>query len=691
MARLTIDKARLIGPGSGALVRFIRLVHRTARIVCDPPDAVARFASHHPMIFAMWHGQFMMLPVLNPSSVKVRIMVARHGDAELIGGVLQQFGMDLIRGAGAGGRKRDRGGARALLAARAALDEGFSVGMTADVPPGPARRAGLGIVMLAKISGKPIVPVAVASSRYRSLDTWSRMTINLPWSTIGVVVGEPIRVAAEADEAALEAARLAVEQAMNDATRRAYAICGADPARATPDTADPSAAPAPPGRRLKLYRALMRAAEPLAPAILSWREARGKEDPARRGERLGFAGRPRPPGTLIWVHAASVGETNAALPMIAELRARRPDVHFLVTTGTLTSAALAASRLDRDDVHQFVPLDSPRFVARFLDHWMPDLAIFTESEIWPNLIVAAADRAVPLALVNARMSARSYSRWMKQRAVSRPLFNRFAVVLAQTEKLSRWFRDLGARQAIAAGNLKVDAPPPPVDAAALAGLQAALGDRPRLIVASTHGAEEEVAAEAHRILTATWPDFCTIIAPRHPVRGPQVVAMLDAKGIPSALRSKGAMPDAATQVYVADTIGELGTLFRLAPLAFLGKSLGIGPGTTGGQNPIEAIRHGVGVITGPHCANFHEIYQTLFRSNGAVAVTSAATLASEVQRLLTEPAALAALHANATGALEKMSGALSTTVDELLRLLPVAPAEVAAIEGAPRGFERATR
>jgi 3-deoxy-D-manno-octulosonic-acid transferase len=159
-----------------------------------------------------------------------------------------------------------------------------------------------------------------------------------------------------------------------------------------------------------------------------------------------------------------------------------------VTTGTLTSVALAASRLDRDDVHQFVPL-SPRFVARFLDHRKPDPAIFTESEIWPNSDRGCRRPGGPAGALNARMSARSYSRWMKQRAVSRPPFNRL-VVLIQTEKLSRWFRDLGARQAIAAGNLKVDAPPPPVDAAALAGLQAAHGDRPRLIVASTQGAEE---------------------------------------------------------------------------------------------------------------------------------------------------------------------------------------------------------
>lgn len=672
MVRLPIDKARLSRAGSGALVRYIRFVHKTSRIVFDPPDGEARFAGHHPMIFAMWHGQFMMLPVLNPPQVKVRIMVARHGDADLISNVLTQFDMGLIRGAGAGGRKRDRGGARALLAARTALEQGYSVGMTADVPPGPARRAGLGIVTLARVSGKPIIPVAVASSRYRALNTWSRMTINLPWSKIAVVVGEPIDVAADADDAALESARQRLELAMKTATSRAYALSGADPARATPPNSDLSAPPAAPGKRLALYRGAMRAAEPLAPAILSWRERRGKEDPARRGERLGIASRERPAATLVWIHAASVGETNAILPLIEEMRRRRGDVRHLLTTGTTTSAALAARRLHPDDLHQYVPLDSPRFVARFLDHWRPDLALFTESDIWPNLIIAAADRGIPLALVNGRMSPRSYARWMKQEGVSRPVFNRFRIVLAQTEKLSRWFADLGARTTIAAGNLKVDSPPPPVDPAILAQLRQALGDRPRLVVACTHGAEEEMIGDAHRILAATWGDFCTIIVPRHPERGREIAAMLRAKGWTVALRSDGTLPTEGVQIYVADTIGELGTLYHLAPIAVLGKSFGIGPGTTGGQNPIEAIRHGVGVLTGPHGQNFQEIYRELLRNKGVIVVTSAETIAGEVRRLLQEPHALEQLKAGANAALDQMSGALDITVEALLPLLPAA-------------------
>lgn len=670
MVRLPLNKAQLSRIGSGALARYIKFVHRTSRIVFEPADGAARFAGHHPMIFALWHGQFLMLPALNPDSVKVKIMVARHGDADVLGDLLTRFGMGLIRGAGAGLRKRDRGGAAALLAARKALDEGYSVGMTADVPPGPARRAGLGIVTLARVSGKPIIPVAVASSRYHALDTWSRLTINLPGSRLAVVVGDPIAVAADADAATLEVARKALEIAMNDATQRAYALAGADPARATPPGADPTAPPAPLGRNLKIYRSVMRAATPLAPAILRWREKRGKEDASRQPERLGRASAARPSGRLVWAHAASVGETNAVLPLLDELRAQRPDLRFLLTTGTSTSAALAATRLRPDDIHQYIPLDSPRLVDRFFDHWKPDLGIFTESEIWPNLIIAAADRDIPLALVNARLSPRSYKRWVGNRGMSRPLFNRFAVVLAQNEKLSRWFADVGARHTIPVGNLKIDSPPPPIDQQALARLQLALGNRPCMVASCTHKGEDEVVAAAHRLLSIAFPRFCTIIVPRHPVRAPEILAMLDALGLKAVLRSNGALPSSDTDIYIADTIGELGTVYATSRIAFLGKSLGINDGAKGGQNPIEAVRHDTAVLTGPHWGNFIDTYTMLKRHGGVGEVKDAAELAAQVTLLLRDPTALSNLKSGAQAALGKLAGAMAKTVAVLLPLIP---------------------
>lgn len=670
--------------GAAALVRYLRFVRATSRLICEPADAQAHFAQGGPVILSLWHGQFAMLPTLCPPTVRVKNMVAKHGDGDIIGNVLTSFNMGLIRGAGAGTRKRDRGGARALLLAKSALGEGYTVGMTADVPPGPARVVGLGIVTLARLSGRPILPVAAASSRYKSLDTWSRMTINLPYSTLALVVGEPVRVASDADESALETARITLEVEMNRITARAYVIAGSDPARATPPTSDPSAPPAARTVRHKLYAGLMRAAEPAAPLVINWRARAGKEDLTRRHERLGRPTIPRPAGRLVWVHAASVGETNAVLPLIDALRVARPDVRFLLTTGTKTSAGLAAQRLGADDIHQYIPFDGPNFVARFIAHWQPDLAIFTESDIWPNLIFAASEHGVPLALVNGRLSPRSYKRWFKNRAVSRPLFNRFAVVLAQTEKLGRWFRDVGARRVEGVGNLKVDAPPLPVDTSALAVLREALGERRRMIASCTHDGEDEVIADAHSVLRTSFPDFCTIIAPRHPERGAAIVAMLQARGLTVAQRSKGEWPTQATDVYVADTIGELGTMYSLASVAFLGKSL-MG---SGGQNPIEAMRFGAAVLTGPATGNFAETYAMLRQERGVIDVTSAVTLAAAVTTLLTDEAAMASLQAGAHKALNKLSGALPKTLTALLEFLPAAAPQASAASPEPTRLQR---
>ena len=290
------------------------------------------------------------------------------------------------------------------------------------------------------------------------------MTINLPFSKLAYVVGEPISVAPDADEAALEAARAELDRSLNAVTARAYALVGADVKRVTPVSLnDPNAPPAEPDLRLKAYRTGMSLLRPVAPLILKLRERGGKEDPRRRGERFGRPGAARPEGVLAWIHAASVGETNCVLPVIDALSAARPDLSFLLTTGTVTSAGLAQRRLGARCLHQYVPLDAPEYADRFLDHWRPDLAVFTESEIWPSLILATSARHIPLALVNARLSHRSRRRWQRNSGMAQPLFNRFDVVLAQNDRLAVGFSLLGARNVIPVGNLKIDAPPPPVD------------------------------------------------------------------------------------------------------------------------------------------------------------------------------------------------------------------------------------
>jgi 3-deoxy-D-manno-octulosonic-acid transferase len=664
MAKRLLSSDRLVALGSALGAAYIRLVYNTSEVRRDPPDTDAKLFAEHPQIFAMWHGQFGMLPKIKPDRpADVAAMVARHGDAELIAGVLSRFGMSLIRGAGAGYRRRDRGGAAALRGALKALEQGTTVAMTADVAPGPARKAGNGIVMLAKLSGRPIVPCAMATSRYFTLNNWSAFTINLPFSRLGIVVGDPIRVPEDADSAALEAARIDVERGLNQATARAYELAGATdpllPAVQVTDAPKPAFA-------LRAYRALTRYAAPVAPLLLAWRTRIGKEEPARRGERYGEASMPRPQGFLVWFHAASVGEANAVLPVIDAIAAEHPEINLLLTTGTVTSAKLARARLPKGAVHQYVPLDNQDYVQRFLKHWQPDLAVFVESEIWPNLVLETNALNIPLVLVNGRMSFRSFRRWRNRPGLSRPLFSAFGLVLAQNERFAQRFTALGAARAVPVGNLKIDAPPPPVDLAGHKKLSAALAGRSVWLAASTHPGEDDIAAVAHLAIKGARPDLLTIIVPRHPDRGPFIARLLTNANLKVALRSEGKLPDASTDIYIADTIGELGLFYNLVPVAFVGGSLV----PHGGQNPMEAIKLGAAVVTGPHWRNFADAYEELLASGGCAQVSEANDLATAVLLLLEDAQARGRMMERAEGTIAQMGGALPRTIAEIERFLP---------------------
>jgi 3-deoxy-D-manno-octulosonic-acid transferase len=413
------------------------------------------------------------------------------------------------------------------------------------------------------------------------------------------------------------------------------------------------------------YRLITTLARPAAGLILRMRARRGKEDLARRGERLGVASTPRPDGALVWVHAASVGEANAALPLVGRLLQAVPGLNILLTTGTVTSARFVAPRLPPGCIHQYVPLDSAPLVRRFLDYWRPALAVFTEQEVWPNLIFETGTRNIPLALVNARMSKVSFTRWQRRARAAHDLFSRFDVVLTQNQGLADNFTALGAHPAIAVGNLKIDAPPLPVEPARFAELDTALAGRARILAASTHDGEESIIADAHRILARHVPGLLTIIAPRHPERGTAVAEALKASGFRIAQRSHGELADARTDIYVADTIGELGTLYSIAPISIIGASLV----ERGGHNPIEAVRHGSAVLTGPHWANFDDAYTALLAAHGAIEVHSPEDIAETVRLLLEDPVRLAAMQEQGRLSLQALSGALDRTVAQLLPLI----------------------
>ncbi len=616
------------------------------------------------MIGAMWHGQFLLLPLAKPKTMPVHNMVAKHSDGEMIGRTLVHFGMGLIRGAGAGEKGKDRGGAGALRALLKAMRSNVTIAMTADIPPGPARVAGMGIVTAARLSGRPIVPMAVATTRCFTLPTWSRFTVNLPFGKLAMVGGDPIWVPRDANEETMEEYRRKVEAAMNATTDRAYELAGSDSRKTAPKTAKELRRG---GLLLSLYRGLTALARPAATMILRRRAERGKEIPERLPERLGIAAMPRPEGTLFWFHAASVGETNAVLPLMYKLKERHPALNILLTTVTVTSSQIAAERLPAGAIHQFVPLDSPRFCRRFIEHWRPDLGIFTESEIWPNLIVEASRHHVPLALVNARMSEKTYKRWSRLPGLCKPVFSRFDLVLTQNFRFAKRLRGLGVRETTIAGNLKYDAPPPPVNADAAEELRRAFEGRPVFLAASTHPGEDEVIGRAAEMLRRTMPQLLTVIAPRHPERGEAIASLLRAQHT-TARRSAGDSVTSRTQVYIADTIGELGLFYKLSPLSFIGGSLI----EHGGQNPIEAIKLGSGILSGPHTFNFAETYNVMARYEGYKLVTGPEDIAAALQRLFENPAEAEEMKRRAAAAIGTLGGALEKTLAALKPYLPAA-------------------
>ncbi len=384
-----------------------------------------------------------------------------------------------------------------------------------------------------------------------------------------------------------------------------------------------------------LYRALTTAGVPALRAALAWRRRRGKEAGGRLGERLGRASRDRPGSPLVWLHAASVGELVSALPLLDRIGDTRPRLALLVTTGTVTSARLAAERLPAGAIHQFVPVDAPPWVRRFLDHWRPDAALVLESELWPNLVLETGEaRGIPLALVNGRLSADSYRRWRRVPGLAARLLGAFRLVLAQTADDADRFTALGARHVACPGNLKYATPPLTADPAAVETLRAAVDGRPCWLLASSHPGEEQVAARLHRQLAAHHPGLLTLVAPRHPERGPAIARTLEAEGLTVARRGAGERPDAATDLYVADTLGELGLFYRAVPLVVMGKTLA----AAGGQNPLEPARLGCAVVAADRMDNFAEVAGRMAEAGALTLAPDADGVSDVLDRLLADPA-----------------------------------------------------
>lgn len=365
-----------------------------------------------------------------------------------------------------------------------------------------------------------------------------------------------------------------------------------------------------PGLALGSYLALSRAIPLLAPGRLQRRLAKGKELPGRWREKLGEPTAPRPDGPLIWLHAVGLGETLALRGLIAAM-ADRTGSQFLVTSTTRASAEVFAANLPPRTRHQFLPLDAPAYLNRFLDHWRPSLSIWTEQDLWPGAVVATDARGIPLALVNARMNADAYARRRRWRGLYADLFARFALVTAQEDATARHLTALGARGVRVAPSLKAAAPALAADPAALAAARAALvGQRP-VLLASSHPADEATLFTA---LHGLDPAPLVLIAPRDPHRGAEIAIRAAEHGLTATLRSAGQGPTA--DLWIVDTFGEMGLWYRLCPVTIIGGTFG----PTEGHNPWEPAALGSAILHGPRIANFATDFAALHRAAAALPV-----------------------------------------------------------------------
>ena len=366
------------------------------------------------------------------------------------------------------------------------------------------------------------------------------------------------------------------------------------------------------------YDIVWRLCRPLLPLVLARRAWGGKEDAARRDERFGrYARRDDLPNSSIWIHAVSVGETVAAIALVEAFRAAGERTPVLITTNTVTAAArVEALAASLHVTHLYQPLDHPDMVKAFLHRLRPRLAVFMESDFWPNLVTMTANADVPVAFVSSQLSDRAAKRWQRQPQMARALFGAADLILAVDQAQADGLAALGARpEAVrVGGSLKMPAAVASApDEGLVTMLRNAAGTRRILLAASTHHGEDEVIIDAADKLGKDW---FTIIAPRHPERGGAIRSLCESAGHEASQRSTGAAAAPGDSLYIADTIGEMNSLFTVADIAFLGGSLV----PRGGHNPVEPAAHGRPILTGPH----------VFKNSTEFAALAAAGVVSDI-------------------------------------------------------------
>ena len=413
---------------------------------------------------------------------------------------------------------------------------------------------------------------------------------------------------------------------------------------------------------LNLYTAATSMATPVLERLLRKRLAQGREKAERLSERRGIATIERPSGDLIWLHAASVGESLSVLPLVKRLNEDLSGTSILVTSGTVTSANLLADMLPDGVIHQFVPLDQPRWVAAFLDHWKPSAALWVESELWPNLLRQTAARKIPLALINARISEKSYQRWSRARSLSRSLLKSFDFCLAQDSLQAERLARLGAKSVKAVGNLKFAGQHLNVDSSQLSQLQKKIKGRPVWMAASTHEGEELAAIKVHKELQKNHKDLLTFIVPRHPERAADVKKELRQNRLRFSSWSKSKAPHQSDQVFLVDTLGDLPFFCALSPICFMGGSMNVG---AGGHNLIEPARLASALIYGPDMGNFALLSESFVNNGAALQVRDTNELVDAVDSLLVDEEARERQIAAASALAEKETQVLDAVYKEL--------------------------
>ncbi len=575
-------------------------------------------AAKRGFLALFWHGRIAHAIACRPllGDTPRGVMVSLSRDGQFIALAAERLRVPTIRGSAApSGGGSDKGGAAALMAGAQIVRSGGGMLVTPDGPRGPAHVIQMGTLHLARMGGGSTFLMGLAATPSLAMGSWDDGRLPLPFGRAALVLEGPLPPPKTRDADGLERIRTDWEARMRAIQTRAEALIAAD--------ARPLA--------LDLYARATGGLAPLAPLILRARARRGKEDAVRLDERLGRASRPRPEGRIVWLHGVSVGESVSLLPLAERFASERSDWTVLITSGTAVSAEVLSGRLPSGAIHQYAPVDTPDAAGRFLAHWRPDLGILVESDLWPNLILGARARGTRLVLVSARLSARSAARWKRAPASIRALLGAFDRILARDEASADRLRGLGAKvDGIA--DLKFGAAPLAADDWALSEAKGALNGRPVILAASTHPGEEQIILRSFADARAAGRRRpALIIAPRHPNRGAAIAALASAMGLLTGRRGDGGRLE-GVDVYVADTVGEMGLWYRLASLAIVGGSL---TASGGGHNPLEPARLDCPFVSGAFTQDW-PVYERLATA-GATRIVEPRQLGDLITETLQAP------------------------------------------------------